>query len=309
MRFPRTAQLAGRAFSLGVRATAAACPPGEVMVPLSFVEAQAARASQTFAVAMALSQAHLKDAQAQVKDAKAQAAHEAQRFDNAMAQAQAREAERVDLLERVSAQKLATALFDRDVARGKVTARALIEEAVAEFWRGWERLDEVERELVSPSAKGAAVKKPPSSGTDKLKAMLSFPAVAAYLQVVEEDNGLARGVLAKSAAIVYPALCTPALHARPAGAQVESLPAEVFSAIGENGRIAFAALVAFGGRNVDRYQPYGATVPVVLRVPPTLGLSATLAHIRGSARLPAVEASVELGVAGGGAEPSGEGMA
>jgi hypothetical protein len=306
MRFPRTAQLAGRAFSLGVRATAAACPP--VMVPLSFVEAQAARASQTFAVAMALSQAHLKDAQAQVTDAKAQAAHEAQRFDKAMAQAQAREAERVDLLERVSAQKLATALFDRDVARGKVTARALIEEAVAEFWRGWERLDEVERELVSPSPKGAAVKKPPSSGTDKLKAMLGFPAVAAYLQVVEEDNGLARGVLAKGAAIVYPALCTP-LHARPAGAQVESLPAEVFSAIGENGRIAFAALVAFGGRNVGMYQSSGETVPVVLRVPPLLGLSATLERIRGSAKLPAVGASVELGLAGGGAEPSGEGAA
>ena len=296
MRFPRTAHLAGRAFSLGVRGTAAACPP--VMVPLSFVEAQAAREAQRF------------DREAQRFDvamaqATAQAAREAQRFDVAMAQAQARE----DLLEKVSAHKLATALFERDVARGKVTARALIEEAVAETWRALERLDEVERELVSPSPKGAAVKKPPSTVTDKLKAMLGFPAVAAYLQVVEEDNGLARGVLAKSAAVVYPALCTP-LHARPAGAQVDSLPAEVFSAIGENGRIAFAALTAFSGRNVGMYQPCGTTVPVVLRVPPMLGLSATLERIRGSAKLPAVGASVELGVAaGGGAEPSGEGGA
>jgi hypothetical protein len=320
MRFPRTAHLAGRAFSLGVRATAAACPP--VMVPLSFVEAQAAHASQqaahasqqaahasqTFTVALALSQAHLKDAQAQ-------AAREAQRFDEAMALAQAREAERkareaerVDLLEKVIAHKLATALFERDVARGKVTARALIEEAVAETWRALERLDAEERERVSPSPKGAAVKKPPSTVTDKLQAMLRFPAVAAYLQVAEEDNGLARGVLAKSAAIVYPAVCTP-LHGRAAGEQAVRLPAEVFTAIGENGRIAFAALVAFGGRNVGMYQPCGATVSVVLRVPPTLGLSATLAHIRGSARLPAVGASVELGVAGGGAESSGEGVA
>jgi hypothetical protein len=320
MRFPRTAHLAGRAFSLGVRATAAACPP--VMVPLSFVEAQAAhasqqaaRASQTFAVTLALSQAHLKDTQAhlkdtqaQVKDTQAQAAREAQRFDKAMALAQAREAQRVDLLEKVIAHKLATALFERDVARGKVTARALIEEAVAETWRALERLDAEERERVSPSPKGAAVKKPPSTVTDKLQAMLRFPAVAAYLQVAEEDNGLARGVLAKSAAIVYPAVCTP-LHGRAAGEQAVRLPAEVFTAIGENGRIAFAALVAFGGRNVGMYQPCGATVSVVLRVPPTLGLSATLAHIRGSARLPAVGASVELGVAGGGAESSGEGVA
>jgi hypothetical protein len=133
--------------------------------------------------------------------------------------------------------------------------------------------------------------------SDQLTALLAFPAMAAYLQVAEEDNGLARGVLASSARTVYPALCTP-LHARAAGAQAWRLPTEVFSAIGENGRIAFAALVAFGGRNVGMYQPRGETVPVVLRVPPALGLSATLQQIRDSAQLPAVEASVELGVAG-----------
>ena len=125
--------------------------------------------------------------------------------------------------------------------------------------------------------------------------------------MAEEDNGLARGVLAKSAVIIYPALCAP-LHARAAGAKAEQLPLEVFSAMGENGRIAFAALLAFGGRNVGMYQPQVPTVPVVLRVPPMQGLSATLQQIRGSAKLPApVEASLELGVAGG-AEPSGEGV-
>ena len=56
--------------------------------------------------------------------------------------------------------------------------------------------------------------------------------------------------------------------------QAGQLPAEVFSAFGENGRIAFAALVAFGGRNVGMYQPLVPTVPVVLRVPPVQGLSA-----------------------------------
>jgi hypothetical protein len=217
----------------------------------------------------------------------------------------AREAQHIELLERVSAQKLATALVELDVARGKVTARALIEEAVAETWLAWELLDAEERERLSPSLKGAAVKKPPSTVTEKLKAVLSFPAVAAYLQVAEEDNGLARGVLAKSAAILYPALCTP-LHARPAGVQVGLLPAEVLSAVGENGRIIFAALVAFGGRNVGMYQPCGATSPVVLRSSPMLGHSATLEHIRATARMPTVRASLELGVAGGGAEPSGE---
>ena len=43
------------------------------------------------------------------------------------------------------------------------------------------------------------------------------------------------------------------------------------------------------------------------RAAPVLGLSATLQQIRDSVKLPAVGASVELGVAGG-AEPSGEGV-
>ena len=210
-------------------------------------------------------------------------------------------------MEMFNADKLTKALFEGDVARGKVTARALIEEATADVWRAWGRLDAKGREQVSPSPKGGSVTKPPSTVTEQLKALLGFPGVAAYLQVAEEDNGLARGVLAKSAVIIYPALCAP-LHARAAGAKAEQLPLEVFSAMGENGRIAFAALLAFGGRNVGMYQPQVPTVPVVLRVPPMQGLSATLQQIRGSAKLPApVEASLELGVAGG-AEPSGEGV-
>ena len=286
------AKRVSRAFSLGVHATPAASLP--VMVPLSVLEwaredAKLAREDAKLAREVAR------------EDAKAHAVREARlndaRFDEVKA--------RIELLERFSAQTVATALFERDVARGKVTARALIEEATAEAWRAWERLDAEGREQVSPSPAGATVKRPPSTVTEQLKALLGFAGVEAYLQVAEEDNGLARGVLAKSAAIMYPALCTP-LHARAAGAQAGQLPAEVFSAIGENGRIAFAALVAFGGRNVGMYQPSGATVPVVLRVPPVLGVSATLQHIRGSAKLPSVEVSVELGVAGG-AGPSGEG--
>ena len=276
-----------RPFSLRMR-TAPAAARLPLMVPLSVLES-----AREDAKASAAREAQLSDAR--FDEAKA-------RFDEVKAQSDAH----IKLLEKFSAHKLATAIFERDVARGKVTARALLEEAVAEAWRAWESLDAEMREQLGPGPNGATLKKPPSTVTDQLKALLGFPGVAAYLQVAEEDNGLARGVLAKSAAVMYPALCTP-LHARAAGAQAGTLPAEVFSAIGENGRIAFAALVAFGGRNVGMYQPCGATVPVVLRVPPVLGLSATLQQIRGSAKLPAVGASVELGVTGG-AEPLGVGV-
>ena len=293
MRFTR--HLASRAFSLGARAP----HPGRLpaMVPFSALESVREDAKAHAKVLAELNDARFEDAKARIEDAKARIEDAKARIEDVKAHA-VREAR---LVEEVSAGKLATALYERDVARGKVTARALIEEAMAEAWRSWERLDTKGQEQVS-----ATVKKPPSTATDQMKALLGFPGVAAYLRVAEEDNGLARGVLAKSAASLYPALCVP-LHARAAGAQVEAggLPTEVFSAIGENGRIAFAALVAFGGRNVGMYQSTGKTVPVVLRVPPLLGLLATLEQIRGSAKLPAVGATVELGVAGG-AEPSGE---
>ena len=258
-------------------------------------KAHAAREAQLndarFNEAKALNDARFNEAKARLDEAKAHAAREAQLVK-----------EQIESMERYNANKLSMAVFERDVARGKVTARALIEEATADVWRAWGRLDAKGREQVSSSPKGGSVTKPPSTVTEQLKALLGFPGVAAYLQVAEEDNGLARGVLAKSAVIIYPALCAP-LHARAAGAKAEQLPLEVFSAMGENGRIAFAALLAFGGRNVGMYQPQVPTVPVVLRVPPMQGLSATLQQIRGSAKLPApVEASLELGVAGG-AEP------
>jgi hypothetical protein len=259
-----------RAFSLRMRAAPAAARL-PVMVPLSVLESFRA-------------------------DAKAHATREAVLNDSRFNEAKGRMGD----LEKFSAAKVATALFERDVARGKVTARALVEEASSESWRAWERLDAEGRRQVCPGAK-----KIPSSVTEQVEVLVRFPGVAAYLQVAEEDNGLAQGVLAKTAASMYSLLCAP-LRARAAGAQAgQPLPAEVFAAIGDNGRIAFAALVAFGGRNVGMYQPCSATVPVVLRVPPVLGLCATLQQIRGSAKLPAAEASLELGVAGG-ADASGE---
>ena len=305
-----------RASYLGMRATPAARQIE--MVPLSVLVSAREDAKAHAAREAQLNDARFNEAKAlndaRFNEAKAHAAREAQlndaRFNEVKAHA-AREAqlvkEKIEYMERFNADQLSKAVFEGDVARGKVTARALIEEATADVWRAWERLDAKGREQVSPSPKGGSVTKPPSTVTEQLKALLGFPGVAAYLQVAEEDNGLARGVLAKSAVIIYPALCAP-LHARAVGGKAEQLPLEVFSAVGENGRIAFAALLAFGGRNVGMYQPQVPTVPVVLRVPPMQGLSATLQQIRGSAKLPApVEASLELGVAGD-AEPSGEGV-
>jgi len=215
MRLLFTALRAGRAFSRGVRATPAAARP-PVMVPLSVLEwaREDAKAAREDAKAAREDAKVLSAREAQRSDERA--AHEAQRSDERAAHEAQRSDELIKALEQLGAFKLATALCERDVALGKVSARALMEEALAEAWRAWGRLDAEAQEQM-----GAAVKKPPSAVTDQLKALLGFPGVAAYLQVAEEDNGLARGVLAKSAASLYPALCVP-LHARAAGAQVEA---------------------------------------------------------------------------------------
>jgi hypothetical protein len=245
-----------------------------VMVPLSVVEGMREDAKAAAA--------------RQREDAMAAAAHLVKANDG-----------RYALLEELSAIKLAKAIYEGDLARGKINARTLTEEALAEVWRSWEDLTAENKQLFCP-----ATKQKPFSATQQLRELLRFPAVAAYLRVAEQDNGLAEGVLAKSADTMYPALCTP-LHSRAAGAQVQRLPVDVFSGVGENGRIAFAALLAFGGRNVGMYQPCGKVVPVVLRVAPLRGLRATLEEITGSTKLPPIAASVELGAAGA-AEPPGQ---
>lgn len=87
-----------------------------------------------------------------------------------------------------------------------------------------------------------------------MQSLLRLRGVAAYLEVVEEDNRLASGVLVKGAAIMHSALCTP-LHSRGVGGAHRPLPHEVFKAIGENGLIAFCSL---GGTEQARRGPVPA---------------------------------------------------
>ena len=107
-------------------------------------KAHAAREAQLYESRFDEAKARIDDAKVRIDEAKAHAAREAKLNDA-----------RFEFLEQASAFKLAAALFERDVARGKVTARALVEEATAEAWRAWERLDEKQRQQVCPSVKKA----------------------------------------------------------------------------------------------------------------------------------------------------------
>ena len=190
-------------------------------------------------------------------------------------------------LQLAGAREVAEARHDADVATGRVNARVLLEESLAVIWRTWEALDTDAREKSGVSTR-------PRNATEQLQSLLRLRGVAAYLEVVEEDNRLASGVLVKSASIMYSALCTP-LHSRGVEGAHRLLPHEVFEAIGENGLIAFAALVALSRRDVGLYLPKGDTKSLQLRVHPSEWIAATKQEFKASPALN-VLASMDLGV-------------
>jgi hypothetical protein len=265
-------------------------PPAVTMVPISFLEWQRADSKAAMDALLATTKVTTDTQRAALDDAKATL--DAQRTDAKVTLDV--QCALYSALVLSSALEVAAAKRDADVARaranvtrGKITARVLVEESVADVWRTWQTLGLEEK-------RNSGAKNQPSTVTQQLADLLDFPGVKAYLQVAEEDNGLARGVLGKSALVLYPALCTP-LHSRGVGGKVPSLPPQVFDAIGENGLIAFAALVALSGRNVGLYCPVSNhAVKVVLRAPPKNSVTITVEKVRDSPKQGDVESSVEL---------------
>ena len=162
----------------------------------------------------------------------------------------------------------------------------LAEESLAVIWRQWSELTNDEKIMLG-------VTKQPSTATQQMESLLKFSGVAAILQVAEEDNLLSNGVLKKSAATLYPTLCNP-MHTRRGWGDYRTLPVEVFDSAGDNGIIAFAALVALSGRNVGLYLPQGNTVAVTLRVLPPNIFTATVKQIKGCPKYQVV-ASLDTG--------------
>ena len=197
----------------GTAATPAAALP--MMVPMSLLESvreDASVAREDARVAREDTRVAREDARVAREDAKAHAARMKQINDQRCEEVKAHTEFMAQLLEKFYACKIATAFFDRDVARGKFTAHALMEEAMADAWRAL-RMDAVGRGHMSIRT----IVQPPSTVTAKLKALLGFPGVAAYLQVAEEDNGLAQGVLAESADHVLCAVHAGCARSRRAG--------------------------------------------------------------------------------------------
>ena len=154
-----------------------------------------------------------------------------------------------------AARDVALAKHDRDFACGVLDARGLFESSLAE----------IVRTLVS-CGRGPA----PPTVSGQLEWLFSgkCPELVAYLKVAAADNQKIEKLVLKQARKLF-----DVLSERPHSGSLGStgapvrLPVEAFKSSGESTLLAFAAFLAFSGRDLRLYDFVGDDVAVTLRAP------------------------------------------
>ena len=162
-----------------------------------------------------------------------------------------------------SAQALARAKHETDVARGILNVRGLFEACLAEIWRASE-------------IKGTV------STSKKLEALLAgggCPGLSAYLQLTAVDNGVPEEEVLRQAKSLYDKLSVR-LHAD-AAEGTSRLPIEVLERWGRPTMVALAAFVSFAGRDLSLYNEEGGDLQLRLRlVPSPIPCKATMEELK-----------------------------
>jgi len=169
-----------------------------------------------------------------------------------------------------SAVLVANALYDLDVARGRLGARPLFEQSLLEVRRG------TAQGVRSGGSKGVMSQVIDELLPAKAGVASSCQGLIAYLTVAATDNELNPEQVLRSAKELYSVMSKP-VHSIPIG-MPEPLPEEVFSAWGAESRLAFSAIVTFSGRRISFYARRGALSPYKLRN--ISGCSVTVEAIR-----------------------------
>jgi hypothetical protein len=153
------------------------------------------------------------------------------------------------------ARELALAKHEADVARGIVNARGLFESALADIVR-----------LFESRGRGPV---PPSVSARLAWLFLgTCPEFVAYLKAAAADNSTDEKLVIQQARKLFDVL-SERLHSgalASADAPVR-MPSEVFERSGDPTKVAFAAFVAFAGRDLRLYNFAGGDVAVKLRAP------------------------------------------
>ena len=156
--------------------------------------------------------------------------------------------ERVKELKASTAARVASVLYDLDVARGLLGARPLLEQSFLELRRGTAQGGDGMR---SGGSKGAMSQILDEMLPSKAGVASSCPGLIAYLTVAATDNGKNPEQVLRSAKELYPYL-SKLLHSTPVG-MPEPLPEDVFTGWGDESRLAFAAVVTLSGRRMSFY--------------------------------------------------------
>jgi hypothetical protein len=166
-----------------------------------------------------------------------------------------------------SAVLVANALYDLDVAHGRLNVRSVYEDAIAMAWV----------KCAPPGVRVAGV-------TARVDALLtSKTGLQPYLRVAAEDNGVSPDKVVEEARKLYASLCSRAHLDAPAG--TTTMHMDVFDGA-RTQMIAYAASLAFGERHIAFYvreDGERAILPLVLRA--ERGCAATEAAIRASLKL------------------------
>jgi hypothetical protein len=150
---------------------------------------------------------------------------------------------------------LAIAKREADVARGIVNARGLFESALADILRLYE-------------SRGRGPVPPTVSAQLAWLFSSKNPELVVYLEAAAADNSMAEKQVVGQARKLFDILSERLHSGAIASANAPAcMPAEVFERSGDPTKVAFAAFVAFAGRDLRLYDFAGCDVAVKLRAP------------------------------------------
>jgi hypothetical protein len=166
--------------------------------------------------------------------------------------------------------ELATAKHATDVAKSRLSVRAILETSIAEAFASWAMPHD-------------DAKTPSERLMKMLDAHKGCEGLKAYLRVAATDNGVPPEDTLKEGRKLYASFCSRAHADAPEGS--EGISSVVFDGVGRTSLVAYAALVSYTGRHLRLYatDDNSAVLPLAMRE--LRHCTATEAQIRASPKV------------------------
>ena len=172
-----------------------------------------------------------------------------------------------DAAEKAHAIELAAAKHETDVAKSRLSVRAILETSIAEAYASWR----------SPHDHA-------STPSDRLAKLLDAnkgcEGFKAYVRVAAADNGVPPDDALKEARKLYSSFCSRAHADAPEGSA--GISSVVFESTGRTALVAYAAVVHYSGRSLRLYAVDDTSAALPLKMRTLHDCAATEAAIRAS---------------------------